>query len=321
MPVTSEMQSWETASLPGALRWEAWRDSLDATHLRWALEPRTNPADFDAALSWRESGDGLSFVTCRCQPCAGRRQSAEIRATDSPSLGLLLVVEGREAVRQGELSVLLGPGDLFLWDSDRPLDFEVRAPLSKITLMIPKTQAAGLLRRGPGRAPLHLSASQAEASLLAGYMKALAETIHRQEAASWRASQRLVLDLLTTAVTAGDPSRTPGRGAAIRMAVEADIRGFARDPVLSPGWLAGRQGVSTRYLHMLFEDQPQSLAELIRNTRLEGAGRELIAALPRGVSEIAYDWGFNSPAHFSRCFKARYGLSPSDWRARAGGAS
>ncbi len=316
MAVTPDVRHWQTETLPPQSRWEAWREALDKTHLRWSAEPRTSSARFAASVTWRESEDGLSFITCRCQPCAGSRRRREIRSTEQPSLGLLLIVEGEEAVRQDEFSRLLRPGDLFLWDSDRPLDFEVRAPLSKITLMIPKAQAGALLRHGSARAPLHLGAAQPEASLLAGYMRGLGQTITQQVPTSWQTSQRLVLELLCAAATAEADGGRVNRAEALRMAVVADIRRHARDPALSPGWLAARQGVSTRYLHMLFEAEPESLSALIRNTRLEGAGRELIAAPGRGVTEIAYDWGFSSPAHFSRCFKARFGHPPREWRGR-----
>ena len=31
----------------------------------------------------------------------------------------------------------------------------------------------------------------------------------------------------------------------------------------------------------------------------------------RSISEVAYAWGFNSPAHFSRAFKKQFGMCPS----------
>nr|WP_291557272.1 helix-turn-helix domain-containing protein [Comamonas sp. SCN 65-56] len=40
-------------------------------------------------------------------------------------------------------------------------------------------------------------------------------------------------------------------------------------------------------------------------------------ASARSVSEIAFAWGFNDAAHFSRAFKNRFGCSPRDMRARA----
>jgi AraC-like DNA-binding protein len=35
------------------------------------------------------------------------------------------------------------------------------------------------------------------------------------------------------------------------------------------------------------------------------------------ITEIALSTGFNNPAHFSRVFKARFGMSPSEYRASA----
>jgi AraC family transcriptional activator of tynA and feaB len=36
----------------------------------------------------------------------------------------------------------------------------------------------------------------------------------------------------------------------------------------------------------------------------------------RTLSEIAYAWGFSDMTHFSRRFKAAYGVLPSDYRRR-----
>jgi len=37
----------------------------------------------------------------------------------------------------------------------------------------------------------------------------------------------------------------------------------------------------------------------------------------RSVSEVAYSWGFNDPAHFSRTFRSRFGISPTQCRRQA----
>lgn len=50
----------------------------------------------------------------------------------------------------------------------------------------------------------------------------------------------------------------------------------------------------------------------IRDSRLAEAARSLREG-KRRVSEVCYDVGFSSPSYFSRCFKARYGCSPSDY--------
>jgi AraC family transcriptional activator of tynA and feaB len=32
------------------------------------------------------------------------------------------------------------------------------------------------------------------------------------------------------------------------------------------------------------------------------------------ISEIAYAWGFNDLSHFNRAFRARFGMTPREWR-------
>jgi len=58
-------------------------------------------------------------------------------------------------------------------------------------------------------------------------------------------------------------------------------------------------------------------------------GRSLLAATDLGVTQVAHAAGFNSPSHFGRAYRRRYGESPraaravhNDWAAsRAGGAA
>ncbi len=313
MSAAAHAQQWSAGPFAGPARWDAWRDVLDTTHLPWALEPRTGTSGFDAELTWRPAGD-LSLIACSCQPCAGTRRQAEIRRTEDAHFGLLLVLEGREAVRQGEVSALLGPGDLFLWDSAQPIDFEIRAPLRKITLLLSKDTLGPLVPGGARAAPLRLPSQRPEAALLAGYLESLSDVMPDQAEAAWHRSTAIAQDLLVSAAVAERPPAPMSRGEALRLAVETEIRRHARDPRLTPDWLARRQGVSVRYLHMLFAERPYTLTESIRRERLEGARREVLMPAGPSITEIAFGWGFQSSAHFSRRFKQRFGHAPSALR-------
>ncbi|MCC8174372.1 MAG: response regulator, partial [Odoribacter sp.] len=56
-----------------------------------------------------------------------------------------------------------------------------------------------------------------------------------------------------------------------------------------------------------------SPAEAIRNLRLECAA-ELLSSCSLTATEIAYEVGFNNYTHFSAAFKARYGVSPKEYK-------
>jgi len=50
---------------------------------------------------------------------------------------------------------------------------------------------------------------------------------------------------------------------------------------------------------------------------LDAARRDLCdpGLAASSVSRIAFSWGFNDAAHFSRAFRARFGCSPRELRA------
>jgi len=89
------------------------------------------------------------------------------------------------------------------------------------------------------------------------------------------------------------------------------------DADLSLGEVAAALKVSPRYLSGLFGDAETPYRTLLRERRLERCAADLSdpRLAFRSVTDIALSWGFVDPAHFSRTFKARYGLSPSDYRA------
>lgn len=58
-------------------------------------------------------------------------------------------------------------------------------------------------------------------------------------------------------------------------------------------------------------------AAYLQTHRLNLAARRLLAE-PAQIAQVAYALGFASAAHFSTIFTRRFGLSPRDWRRRAG---
>lgn len=58
----------------------------------------------------------------------------------------------------------------------------------------------------------------------------------------------------------------------------------------------------------------RTVTEYIRHTRLEAA-RDYIRTTDMNISQIVYSIGFSSRSYFSKIFKRKYGLSPSDFQA------
>lgn len=97
-----------------------------------------------------------------------------------------------------------------------------------------------------------------------------------------------------------------------RQRVKEFVRRNLRDPRLNTSFIAKGIGVSLRRLHELFLSEPETLMRWVRAERLKRIREELMdpALIERPIANIAYDWGFTQPAHFSRSFRTEYGVSP-----------
>lgn len=90
-------------------------------------------------------------------------------------------------------------------------------------------------------------------------------------------------------------------------------RNFARD--LTDEDIAQELGISTSHFRYLFRQATQSpFNKFLMAVRLEKA-REILLTSDEPVNEVADHVGFASPAHFSRVFAQRFGVSPSRIRA------
>jgi AraC-like DNA-binding protein len=94
------------------------------------------------------------------------------------------------------------------------------------------------------------------------------------------------------------------------------IEAHLGDPDLTPMHVAEACKMTPRYLHHLFSEGTETVARYILRRRLEECSRALTIAAQRGrtVTAIAFDYGFNSPTHFGRVFRARYGITPREFR-------
>ena len=81
--------------------------------------------------------------------------------------------------------------------------------------------------------------------------------------------------------------------------------------------IAARHGVSSRYLHKLFESEGTTFTQFILRERLDRAYRMLRDPrfVARSITSIAYDAGFGDLSYFNRTFRRHYGATPSDIRS------
>jgi AraC-like DNA-binding protein len=92
-------------------------------------------------------------------------------------------------------------------------------------------------------------------------------------------------------------------------------RRFA-EPDFSAQRLAFEAGLSERYVNELLYEAGASFSVRLNELRLRTAVELLSRHGERRVSDVAFECGFNDLSYFNRCFRRRFGLTPTAARGR-----
>jgi len=94
------------------------------------------------------------------------------------------------------------------------------------------------------------------------------------------------------------------------------VRERCQEPDLDPAAVAAAMGFSRRYVHVLLAAAGTTFSDELYAARLSRAERLLsdMRYDDWGVAEVAWRCGFHEPSHFTRRFRARYGLAPTAFR-------
>jgi AraC-like DNA-binding protein len=87
------------------------------------------------------------------------------------------------------------------------------------------------------------------------------------------------------------------------------------EPDFSAQKLAAAAGLSERYVNELMYEAGASFTVRLNELRLRKAAERLAHGQGR-ISDVAFDCEFNDLSYFNRCFRRRFGLTPSAVRGR-----
>jgi AraC-like DNA-binding protein len=307
------METWEINRLPVDEREDAWRDLVSSTHLPWSIDLAGDdvPAGGQEWIRRHHLGD-IDLIDCVCGPCSGRRNPSDLRRSPGEYVGVLIIQEGKELVSQAERETVLSAGDVVAWDSVAEARFAVLEPLRKQTLLVPRPRFQQLIPR-PELATVRSVGASPTVDLFTSYLRFLTTVDLEPSAAA--AAGNAALELLGAVLgSVIVPSRSARRDA-LRVKVKEYVERHLADADLRPQAIAEANALSVRSLYGLFEEEGDTVGGYVRRRRLARAHADLTRPGPvRSVTDVALRWGFGDTAHFSRSFRAQYGISPTEAR-------
>lgn len=302
--------------------WQSWT-TAETAHNRvdfWSDVVVRGVLDADMRTARRNAFQG--YLASRT--VAGARLVSFATATHSVSRnamqarrgeGLFMVslqCRGTSQIRQSGHELGLAPGGIAVIDSSTPFEIEFPHEVERRLVLMPRAAIEPWLPR-TGRQPIALPPDRPCTNLARDTIALLTDP-----AQSWRDDEcAAMLDALATLMRGAFQDNAADLSGLA--AIQRDIRARLHRPDLTPAAIARAADLSVRSLHRLFAANGLTVARYLASERLARARTiiEADTAGARALIEIALACGFNDAAHFSRSYRAQFGESPSETRARA----
>lgn len=306
------MAVWSTETVNAHERFSFWREVVCQTVLNVSTQaPRER---FKARIS------GRSFASLRC--AAFESTSHEIvrsaqHTARFPEDNYLISLQrrGQSRIEQGGDVFALDPGEIAIVDGQQPFRIGFPGPVSRVLAVIPRATLdlrAPWLRRAPARKVMRHSSY---ADLARRHLLQFADDdrgLDENEAG-------LLTDNLCNLLALASARDIPLEAMQPEVQLAAMLAFCRRnlgDPDLSAQLVAAQFGISVRTLHLRFTGIGRTFGRWLLEQRLDACRKALRDPHWRAcaISEIAYRCGFNDLSHFNKTFRARFDMTPGEWR-------
>ncbi|MDB5517147.1 MAG: hypothetical protein JWQ17_3905 [Tardiphaga sp.] len=306
------------AHLDARARYRLWLD-LFTDHLCAAEITFFPDAPFYSRSEFLKFGDiAVSQLDANIQTAVRTRRHVEADTRGDYIIGTMLNgasslirQEGREAVR--------GTGQAMLYTNAAPIAAQHDTAVAFRGVTVP---GALLAERVPNFENLAVRPLEASPALrhLERYLAILIDSDVSADVVLEDNVGTHLVDLVALALGAsgdsGELASMRGLRAARLQDAIANIKAGFADPSFSPSELAGKLRLSSRYIQELLQETGSSFTERVTELRLQKARNMLCDQRYNRlkISDIAYACGFNEASYFNRCFRRRFGASPTQYR-------
>ncbi len=310
------VSTWATNKFAMRDRYDAWTSMLNDTYGSWEVSKPEKPDFFGSVKHYDDAI--LQIVDCTCDPCAATRTRASIKADDRETLTIQVVLEGREYIDFNGEEIMLKWGDVLIWDSTKPMSFRVEERLHKISVVLPLSRFQSWLPKSWFSIRRSIDGHSNSGLLLANHIESLSTSVFDGGCKDDYALIDATIGVLVNALDIGDVDDPKPLRVTQLQSTKQYIMANIQDQSLSPAMIAKAGGMSTRYLHWLFQSANETVNQYIFRQRLNLCARDLMNPhmKHRKLIDIAFFWGFLDASHFSKRFKQQYGMSPRLFREK-----
>jgi len=307
-----------TAAIPERQRFEYFHSIVNSVFCPMHVHPQAGSGDpFRASVKTEQFGS-VCMARIVTSPCVVRRLSGDIARASEARYLVKFQLKGESVWSQRNRTVHLRSGDFVIASTAEPYSLVMRDDYEMPVLSL-SAQTMQNLTPDPSRfLGVRMAREDADCGLLSSFIEQVIARMGLLKEPMISRVEANILDLLGGVLSARD--RETGISPAQQLSqIKAYIEKHLHDRRLDPETIASAFGVSTRYLHSLFESEPLSVGRYVRLLRVH-ACRALLVERSRGhdrsLTDVALECGFYDLSHMTRCFREQFGTTPRDFCAQ-----
>ncbi|MCF7982397.1 MAG: helix-turn-helix domain-containing protein [Pseudomonadales bacterium] len=283
---------------------------------------RNKQGDVFSGELYKTTLDKMKLARIASNSLTVYRRKQDIAGITDPFYLVKFQLKGESTLQQCGREAHLKPGDFALCSTTEPYQLHLPSAYQQAVLAIPQATLHELLKSPDDYLGIRMGSEFPTHGLLSQFLFSLIQRIELLSPAVVKRLEANILDLLITSLEAMSNADISPQESAVQdhlRRIKRFIAMHLQDSRLSPEFIAQAEGISKRYLHMLFKEEGISVSRYIQQQRLEACSRTLASSAMQHLSttDIALEWGFGDLSHFHRCFKAHYQITPRQYRLRA----
>jgi AraC-like DNA-binding protein len=301
-----------TRALPAPERFQYWADVVTQTFVPLECDA-PDRRSFGGHVRHRQIGS-IGITDVQASAMRARRTTATIARAPSDDLIVVLHLRGTCQTGQRAVAAEINPNEGAVVTTDETYFFEFPTQFRQLVLKLPQHLLAEKRIRSELGHSLLLAPGPAK--LMQTLALSCLDDPIAVSADETQGIEQAFADLLRSAIRyAGGVAAHDNTSARYQEAC-LFIRRNLTDSNLNPAVVAAHVNTSTRTLARTFARAGTTIERVIWHERLAAARRDFLdpRLSDRSITDVAFSWGFNDAAHFSRSFSKAYGVAPSEFR-------
>jgi AraC-like DNA-binding protein len=309
----------DTATFDASERFALWRET-------GRLPMTAEPVDADSRRRFHirlRSLSGVSgrFTDLTATPLRLERENSHYArdGLDMVSLTLMLGPHARHQFGGGGKLTVVQPGQILIKDFTQPATARWHISSRSLNLHLPRITVENTVGDKVRRLHGAVLSREGLSPMLEAQLLTLANIAPRLKNATRAAALDATVELAASVIRCelGAPIEDEANNGGLFAAAQMLIRKHLTSHDLSPELIARHLRCSRAHLYRMFAARGETVAKYVRELRLQRA-YELLTRDKDGkeqIGNISYRCGFEDPVHFTRLFRQRYGLTPSELRS------